>query len=132
MNTMTMANALKAVFGAQTLTTASYFPACAQDGTPSGVISAANLASVLGVGDIKNKGEFGNGDLDTISNKSFYGVALGGVTHRPVANRCYVVQLGDALQFAYDFYRDSNSKGLYMRIKKSDGSWFDWALFGYQ
>ena len=56
MNTMTMANALKAVFGAQTLTTASYFPACAQDGTPSGVISAANLASVLGVGGFVDNG----------------------------------------------------------------------------
>lgn len=61
MNTITMANALKAVFGAQTLTTASYFPACAQDGTPSGVISAANLASVLGV----KRYAFGSVPVDT-------------------------------------------------------------------
>lgn len=66
-----MANALKAVFGAQTLTTASYFPACAQDGTPSGVISAANLASVLGViGDY----DLGSSvrDMDSLGNGFYF------------------------------------------------------------
>lgn len=48
MNKIALANALKSVFG-NSVTTASYFPTCADAaGTPGGVISAANLASVLG------------------------------------------------------------------------------------
>ena len=50
MDKITMANALKAVFGTSiTPTSSQYVPITASDGTPAGISSMANLASVLGV-----------------------------------------------------------------------------------
>ena len=49
MDTVTLSNGLKALFGTSQ-STATNIPTCAADGTPAGNISVANLASVLGVG----------------------------------------------------------------------------------
>lgn len=48
MDTVTLSNGLKALFGTSQ-STATNIPTCAADGTPAGNISVANLASVLGV-----------------------------------------------------------------------------------
>ena len=50
MDKITLANALKAVFGTSiTPTSSQYVPITASDGTPAGISSMSDLASVLGV-----------------------------------------------------------------------------------
>lgn len=48
MNTDTLANGLKAVFGASSVTTMTHMMTCGSDGTPGGVIDKDNLRTVLG------------------------------------------------------------------------------------
>lgn len=84
MNKIALANALKSVFG-NSVTTASYFPTCADAaGTPGGVISAANLASVLGGVTLNISA---NTDLDALQSFGTYNCAGSSITatlqHRP-------------------------------------------------
>lgn len=92
------------------------------NGNTLGASAAATAASVLGVGNITNSGTVSEEvDLDTYSNKSFYGIFTN-AQNRPSVNRCYVCQIGDKLQFGFDFYTGT----LKSRIKNSNG-WQAWS-----
>ena len=75
MDTSTLANALKSVFGNNTIdnpSSSSKIPYCDSNGLPAGLASISNLASVLGVGS-KIVVVVSGGTLDTTKYPSSYG-----------------------------------------------------------
>ena len=119
MDTITLSNALKAVFGTSQ-TTATNIPVCAADGTPGGNISVANLASVLG-------GLYGGNigattDINDVKTTGFY-LCNGDAPHLP-SLATYLLEVivhGSVLvQKAY------KPEGGDVYIREYRNSWNDW------
>ena len=131
MTTDTLANALSAVFGTS-LTTAS--DVYAKNGSTNGLISAANLASVLGGRGNLYKVLSSNTDLDTITENGIY-------TYNNISNFTNLPSdcqgKGASCVLTVMQYTSNNSsqvlqltdyKGLYTRYKKANGEWTPWQV----
>ena len=128
MDKITLANALKAVFGTSiTPTSSQYVPITASDGTPAGISSMSALASVLGV--MVPKGHVSSLDANTVLEPSVYSV-----NDTSFATHNLPSQWGVLLTFstgAGSSYRtlqvwvQSTLSRIYFRINNNN-TWTDW------
>ena len=122
MDTVSLSNGLKALFGTSQ-STATNIPTCAADGTPAGNISVANLASVLGVTESKR---ISNTDINTLTKNGSYTLDTN-CTHTPAdGNQMMLVVFGCRYTSTTLFpIQLANYNGnLYFRYYWA--SWTDW------
>ena len=121
MDTNTLANALKSVFGNNTTdnpSSSSKIPYCGSDGLPAGLASMGNLASVLGVNKVITGG-FNCDELET----GFYYYTEGG-SNAPATYAWIITLAGgsDKAQLAWTVEK------IFTR-RRSGGYWNSWKTY---